>query len=80
MDLEATLVEINQLPVPERIDFVQRVLEGISEDSEVDDDEFELSPEQRAELERRIALADADPGRGVSWEEVEAKMIAREQG
>lgn len=74
MDLEATLVEINQLSVPERIDFVQRVLEGIAKGTE----EFELTAEQRAELDRRIALADANPERGIPWEVVEAESIARE--
>lgn len=36
-----------------------------------------IAPEVRAELERRIALADADPDRGVPWEEVRAAARAR---
>lgn len=38
-----------------------------------------VSPAVRAELERRAALADADPGRGVPWSEVRAAARARHQ-
>ena len=33
----------------------------------------------QAELERRVALADADPSRGVPWQEVRAAARARWQ-
>lgn len=36
-----------------------------------------ISPEVQAELERRAALADADPSRGVPWEAVRAAARAR---
>ena len=36
-----------------------------------------IAPEVRAELERRVALSDADPSRGVPWEEVRAATRAR---
>lgn len=36
-----------------------------------------ISPELAAELDRRIALSDADPGRGVPWEDVLAAARAR---
>lgn len=36
-----------------------------------------IAPEVRAELERRAALADADPSRGVPWETVRATARAR---
>lgn len=38
-----------------------------------------VSPELRAELERRAALADADPSRGIPWEDVRAAARARWQ-
>ena len=38
-----------------------------------------ISPEIQAELERRVALADADPSRGVPWEAVRASAKARWQ-
>ena len=78
MDLEAALAEINKLPVSDRIGFVQRVLDGIAGASS-GSDEFELPAEFRAELDRRIALADADPSRGIPWEEIDAELEARER-
>jgi putative addiction module component (TIGR02574 family) len=36
-----------------------------------------IAPELRAELERRAALADADPSRGMPWEAVRAAARAR---
>jgi len=36
----------------------------------------ELSGEERAELDRRIAALDADPSRNVAWEEVKARILA----
>ena len=40
-------------------------------------DEQPIAPEVRAELERRLALSDADPTRGVPWEEVRAAARAK---
>lgn len=40
-------------------------------------DEIPIAPEVRAELERRAALADADPSRGTPWEAVRAAARAR---
>ncbi|MFO0821751.1 MAG: addiction module protein [Gemmataceae bacterium] len=36
-----------------------------------------INPVVRAELERRVALAEADPSRGVLWEAVRAAARAR---
>ena len=36
-----------------------------------------IAPEVQAELERRAALADADPSRGIPWEAVRAAARAR---
>ena len=36
-----------------------------------------IAPEVRAELERRAALSDADPSRGIPWEEVRTAARAR---
>jgi len=37
----------------------------------------QISPAVRAELERRAALSDAEPTRGVAWESVRAAARAR---
>ena len=36
-----------------------------------------IAPSVRSELERRAALSDADPSRGVPWEDVRAAARAR---
>lgn len=36
-----------------------------------------INPAVRAELERRVALSEADPSRGESWESVRAAARAR---
>ena len=40
-------------------------------------DRAPVPPEVQAELERRLALADADPDRGIPWEQVRAEARAR---
>ena len=40
------------------------------------DDQSYLSPELRAELERREAKAKADPPEGVSWQELEERLLS----
>jgi putative addiction module component (TIGR02574 family) len=40
-------------------------------------DETSIASEVRAELERRAALSDADPARGIPWEDVRAAARAR---
>ncbi len=40
-------------------------------------DRAPVSPDVQAELERRLALADADPNRGIPWEQVRAEARAR---
>jgi putative addiction module component (TIGR02574 family) len=42
-------------------------------------DELPIDPVVRAELERRAALADAEPSRGTPWEEVRAAARKRWQ-
>jgi putative addiction module component (TIGR02574 family) len=46
------------------------------EDDEADTD-FTLSPELRAELDRRLADFEADPRAGESWEQVKAWLLGR---
>jgi putative addiction module component (TIGR02574 family) len=54
------------------------VLAGALWDSVYDAvDQAPVPPGLQAELERRLALADADPGRGIPWEQVRAEARAR---
>ena len=38
-------------------------------------DEFDLTPEQRAELDRRLAEHIADPALAIPWDEVRRKLL-----
>ena len=42
------------------------------------DDDFELTDELRAELDRRIAEHDADPDSAIPWEVVRERLRTRE--
>ncbi len=42
-----------------------------------DEDDFELSDEWKAELERRIKSANEHPELGKSWEEVKAEVLEK---
>ncbi len=63
--------DIRQLPVPERLDLVEQIWDSIVEDQGV----LELTDAQKAELDRRLAARDADPGRGSTWSEVKKKLL-----
>jgi putative addiction module component (TIGR02574 family) len=65
------LHEIRKLPVAERIQLVEDLWDSIAEDTDV----LPLTAEQEAELDRRIADAEANPGIGRSWSEVKARLL-----
>ena len=71
-----------RLSAPERIDlFVALRDELRSNGAEVDDSaevaEGELTPEQLAELDRRMSRHESDPGAAVPWEQVERELQDR---
>ena len=41
-------------------------------------DQQEIPPEHRAELDKRLAAADADPSAGAPWEEVRARLRGKQ--
>ena len=55
----------------------RQVMELLDESLAAEADMPPLTPAQIAELERRIALLDADPSRVVSWEVVRDASLAR---
>jgi putative addiction module component (TIGR02574 family) len=63
--------EIRQLPVPDRVHLAQQIWDSIAEDEQA----IELSDAQKAELDRRLAADEADPGRGSSWHEVKKRLL-----
>ena len=62
--------EIRQLPVPERVDLVERIWDSIVEGQSG----FELTDAQKAELDRRLAARKESPDRGASWDEVKKRI------
>ena len=62
------LADLLKLPVDERAELAMALWESLDESQR----EFELAltPEQSAELDRRLAEHVADPGSGIPWETV----------
>lgn len=70
----ATLTQLRLLSVADRIRLVEELWDSIAEDApEV---VFPMSAELAAELDRRVAEADANPEAGRSWEEVRARLLS----
>ena len=67
--IERLLAQALQLPPEDREQLVEAILESLP--TEIASGEF--SDEEKAELDRRIAAADANPSAGYTWEEVKAR-------
>jgi putative addiction module component (TIGR02574 family) len=64
---------IDRLSVEDRLALVQAIWDSIAADIE----RTPLTEDQRLELERRLAAADANPAEGIPWEVVKAEALAR---
>jgi putative addiction module component (TIGR02574 family) len=64
---------IDQMSADERLRLIGEIWDSLSAGEQI-----ELGDEQRAELDRRIAVADADPSLGAPWEKVRARLRSRE--
>ncbi len=65
MNINQALSELTSLPVSDRLRVVESLWDSIESDAPVS-----LSPEQRAELNRRIAAHEANPNELLSWDQV----------
>ena len=65
--------ELLQLPATERLELLEELWDSIADE----DDALALRDEQRADLERRLAEADADPTGGRPWEEARERIRHR---
>ena len=63
--------EAKKLSIPERLALVEEIWDSIAEDNEY----FELTEEQRQELDRRLEAFRANPSRGRTWEEIKADFL-----
>lgn len=71
MSATEILEQIEQLPLNERHEVAEKVFEKYGG---FDD---ELTPEQAAELDRRLAEFEKNPREGIPWEQVEADLNKR---
>ena len=76
MDYQTVLSEVESWPVDDRIRLVQDVWDRLPDQGRGS----ELTEEMKAELDRRIEEMDRNPGAGVPWETVKARLLARFQG
>jgi putative addiction module component (TIGR02574 family) len=65
-------LNFKDLPVSERIQLVADIWDSIAEETP---NTLLLSPEERAELQRRYAAHQADPSSSVPWEQVRETLF-----
>ncbi len=75
MSLTLHELGIDRLSIEEKLALAQQLWDSVATDLESQP----LTAAQRAELERRVAAADANPAQGVPWEVVRAEARARWQ-
>jgi putative addiction module component (TIGR02574 family) len=71
--LSDTLAKLLELPATERVDLAMALWDSLTPAEQ--EAEFDLTLEQRAELDRRLAEHIADPASAVPWEEVRRKLL-----
>ena len=71
--LRETLTKLLELPATDRIDIAMALWDSLTPAEQ--EAEFDLTPEQRAELDRRLAEHIADPTSAIPWEEVRRKLL-----
>ena len=69
--------DYRHLSIDERLQLVEDIWDSIAQEANVRAEALPLSPAQMAELERRIADADAHPEAGIPWEQVKARLLER---
>lgn len=62
--------QLFKLSAAERLELVEELWDSIADDDEA----LALTDEQREDLDRRLAEADADPTGGSPWEEVRERI------
>ena len=70
--LPNTLAQLLKLPASERIEIAMALWESLTDAER--EAELALTPEQEAELDRRLADHRANPDSAIPWEEVRRKL------
>jgi putative addiction module component (TIGR02574 family) len=71
--LPNALAELLKLSARDRIEIVMTLWESLSETERAA--QFALTPEQKAELDHRLAEHIANPASAVAWDEVRRKLV-----
>jgi putative addiction module component (TIGR02574 family) len=72
---KALIDQVMKLDPADRLELGHRLLDSVPDD--VDGDDFELTDEQKAEIERRMAEHERDPGSAIPWEVVRERLRAK---
>lgn len=70
--MNKTAANYRSLAVSERIELVEDIWDSIAEDTSAS---VRLSPEQQAELHRRLAAHRANPSSSIPWEQVRENLF-----
>ena len=62
--------QAKKLSIPDRILLVEEIWDSIAEENQA----FELTDEQKRELDRRLELARNNPEQGRTWDEIKAEF------
>lgn len=69
--------DYHRLSISERLELVEDISDSIAQEANVRPDALPLTDAQRAELDRRIADADAHSEEGVPWDVVRKDLFRR---
>ena len=72
--LANTLAVLLKLPAKDRVELAMALWESLTDAER--EAEFALTPEQEAELDRRLTEHLANPGSAIPWEEVRRKLAS----
>ena len=74
--MNTATLNFKALPVAERIQLVEDIWDSIAEDTS---EPLHLSPQESAELHRRLSEHQSDPSSGIPWEQVRATLFANQK-
>ena len=69
MNVDQTISDLASLPINDRVRVIQAVWDTLPQDADIG-----VSPDQQAELDRRVAAHDADPDSSISREELMRRL------
>ena len=74
--MSTIMEDVKKMPISERIQLVEDIWDTIATVSSDSHGTLKLSKTELVELNRRRDAHQADPGSGISWEEVRSKLFS----